>query len=49
MKAGLSLDTLREGLNYKIVSTVATENKGLYEGLQWLAGTLPQGAWCNVL
>ena len=45
----LRLNTLREGLNWHVQETVATEKKGVYEGIKWLSGTLPSMGWCTIL
>ena len=45
----LRLETLREGLNWYVQETIATEKKGVYEGVKWLSGTLPSAGWCSIL
>jgi small GTP-binding protein len=47
--AELGVDNMREGLEWQAFATIASENKGLYEGLKWLSGTLPQQPWCTIL
>ena len=46
----LGMASLPDSVQWKVQEAIATENRGLEEGLQWVASTLPAKGWgCTLL